>query len=350
MLTRLSVASFRNLEDAVWEPGAGCHLILGPNGAGKTSLLEAVYVVATTRSFRTPRLTECSRHGSPDFLLQAEIDRHQRSRLTVGLAESAMVRSVNDSTTTLMEHLRVQPVVAWTAAEGDLLSGPPAGRRRFIDQGVVTAKPAALEVLARFRRALAQKRQLLTDGNSGLSAWNEVLAREAAALMALRRDYLERLMQSLGEVVGDLDLELPPILLRYRPSIEADDAGEVLARLERVSEQERLEARPVVGPQRDEMEIRWDGHPIKRVGSAGERKVLGLLISAARGRVLTSADRPPIFLLDDADSELDTVRLEAIWKLFESAEQIFVSSNRPAAWGAAAEARRWHLDSGSIGS
>ncbi|MEJ2085057.1 MAG: DNA replication and repair protein RecF [Acidobacteriota bacterium] len=349
MLTRLTLANFRNLDDTIWEPGPGPHLILGPNGAGKTSLLESVYVVATTRSFRTPRLTECSSHGRSDFLICAEVDRNRRSRLTVGLAATGMHRSVNEAGTPLMEHLRVQPVVAWTATEGSLLTGAPEGRRRFIDQGIVSARPAALDVLARYRRALAQKRQLLADRESGLKAWNEVVAREASALMELRKDYLSDLSEQLAAVVTDLDLELPTIHLRYRPSISRDtDAEAVFEELERVREQERSEARPLLGPHRDEMEIRWGRHPIKSVGSAGERKVLGLLISAARGRVLAAADREPIYLLDDADSELDTERLEAIWSLFRDSGQVFVSSNRPNAWKADSTTTRWVLKSGSI--
>ena len=61
MVERLSVHRFRNLPDLTWEVGSGCHLVVGPNGAGKTSLLEAVYLAATARSFRTSQLEDCVR-------------------------------------------------------------------------------------------------------------------------------------------------------------------------------------------------------------------------------------------------------------------------------------------------
>ena len=75
-----------------------------------------------------------------------------------------------------------------------------------------------------------------------------------------------------------------------------------------MSADERRERRPLVGPQRDEVRIAWGAHSVRKVGSAGERKVLGLLLTAARGRVLRRFDRSPIYLLDDADSELDEGR------------------------------------------
>lgn len=349
MLTRLTCSTFRNLEETQWEPRSGRHLILGPNGAGKTSLLEAVYIVATTRSFRTSYLPECRRHGATGFRLEAEVESDHRSRLTVALSDEGRHRWVNETTTQLSEHLRVLPVVAWTASEGALLSGPPEGRRRFIDQGIVSARPAALDVFARYRRALSQKRQLLTRRESGLDAWNQVLAQEAVALMALRRDYLTRLRKALAEVVTEVELDFPSIDLRYKPSIDCeDDPNKVLEELEMVRSQEQIESRPLIGPHRDEMELWWGDHLIKRVGSAGERKVLGLLISAARGRVLADAGRSPLYLLDDADSELDDRRLEAIWSLFRRTDQVFVSSNRTTAWEMDSEATRWYLETGKL--
>ncbi len=349
MLAQLTCRTFRNLEETRWEPGSGRHLILGPNGAGKTSLLEAVYAVATTRSFRTSHLQECCRHGAAGFRLVAEVENDRRSRLTLALSDEGRHRSVNETATQLSEHLRVLPVVAWTAAEGALLSGPPGGRRRFIDQGIVSARPAALDVLARYRRALSQKRQLLTRREQGLDAWNQVLAREAAALMTLRRDYLTRLREALVEVVTEVELDFPSIDMRYKPSIDCeDDLDKVLEELEIVRSQEQIESRPLIGPHRDEVEIWWGDHLIKRVGSAGERKVLGLLISAARGRALAALGRAPLYLLDDADSELDHRRLEAIWSLFRRADQVFVSSNRTTVWEMDSEATRWHLDAGKL--
>ena len=352
MLAQLSSRSFRNLEETQWQPGGGCHLVLGPNGAGKTSLLEAVYVLSTTRSFRTAQILDCRQHGEAEFHLQAEVETDQRTQLSVGLNGSGRYRSVNDSATSLVEHLRVLPVVAWTAAESSLLIGPPAGRRRFLDQGIVGAHPGALEVLARYRRALGQKKELLFRGGPGLSSWNGVMAQEASQLMVLRRDYVRQIGEALDQIVSLLGIDLPPIQLTYRPSIEGkyEDPTEVFDALDAIRDQERIESRSLLGPHRDELEIRWGEHLIKRVGSAGERKILGLVISAARGRVLTSEGRSPTYLLDDVDSELDGRRLGAIWEVFSDAKQLLVSSNREALWSIAPEAWRWHLETGHLKS
>jgi len=349
-LGQVSCSSFRNLENPHWQPGPGCHLLLGPNGAGKTSLLEAIYLLATTRSFRTAQLLECAHHGTSEFHLQGEAEGEQRIRLEIGFGPAGRHRTLNGNATSLVDHLRVLPVVAWTGEDREILSGPPEKRRRFLDQGIVGTRPTALETLARFRRTLFQKRQLLLRDDQSLRSWNELMASAAADLMSLRRQYLGSLSTALSEILSSTDLDLPDLRLEYRPSIRVadDDEAEILQELLKISADERRERRPLLGPQRDEVVIGWGRHSVRKVGSAGERKVLGLLLTAARGRVLSMADRSPVFLLDDADSELDEGRLASVWQAFQGASQVFVSSSRPDIWSMIPEAVRWQLTAGRI--
>ena len=336
-LARLEARGFRNVEPLAWETAPGSHLLLGGNGAGKTSLLEAIYVAATTRSFRAPRLADCVRHGDDGLRLAARVEGARRTDVVVSWsAADGLSRTVNDTAATLTEHLEVLPVVSWSSDDLEIIAGGPLHRRRFLDQGVVGERPGAVEHLSRYRRALEQKRELLARGGGGraLAAWNELLAETAAEIAALRGGYAERLSGRLSETAAASGLELPAVRLSYRPSPkEALEGSErLLEALERVAPQEIERRAPLVGPHRDELEIVWDGHEVKRVASAGERKLIGLLLTAARGRTLAAAGRAPVYLLDDLDSELDRDRLAAVWSLFAEAGQLFASSNREAVW------------------
>ena len=116
MLIRLATQDFRNLEPLAWEPEAGSHLLLGGNGAGKTSLLEAIYVAATTRSFRAGQLADCVRHGTALFHVRAEVETDHRASLEVGWVDGQRIRLLNGKIAPLSEHLSTLPVVAWTSA------------------------------------------------------------------------------------------------------------------------------------------------------------------------------------------------------------------------------------------
>lgn len=350
MLSIFAASHFRNLEPLKWGPGPGSHLLLGGNGAGKTSVLEAIYVVATTRSFRTARLEDCLRHGSPSFNLEAEAETDRRSTLEVRWVEGKRVRLLNGKASSLAEHLGTLPVVAWTWAEGEVLVGAPKARRRFMDRGVVGSRATSLEVLNRYREALVHKRQLLLQGGEDLEVWNHLLATAAAELIRLRHAYVERLRETLETVVGESGLSFPAIEARYRPSPSngLEGAEAILENLERVRERERRRQLPLVGPHRDELEILWGGHDIRRVASAGERKALSLLLLAAHGRALEAVGTRPVYLLDDADAELSPQTHAAVWNVFRGVEQVIATSNRPQVWLTLEVGKAWEMEKGRM--
>jgi len=366
LLTEFEAHGFRNLESVRASFLSGAHLFLGDNGAGKTSLLEAVYLLATTRSFRTAQIADCLQHGSDGFRLMAEVRGISRTRLELGWQArgkaggrgsergsrrgGGRTRRVNGNKTSLAEHLEVLPVICWSSGDLEVLLGPPSERRRFIDRGVVGLRPVAIHDLTRYRQALHEKRQLLLRRGLELAAWNGVMAGAAASLIRLRASFVEQLKVALAEVIEVCGLGFPPIDLRYRCSppqgLEGVDA--IYRALEEAEDRERRRERPLIGPHRDALSILWNGQGIRRVASAGERKALGLALLAASGRILKSAGRQPIFLLDDADTELDLHRLNALWRIFGEVPQLFATSNRPQIWEGFPIAHRWHLHQGRM--
>jgi len=350
LLAELAATDFRNLQPLAWAPAAGTHLLLGGNGAGKTSLLEAIYVLATTRSFRAAQIGDCVHHGRNAFDIQGEVEDDRRVNLRVGWSSGDRLRLVNGKPTPLAEHLAVLPIVAWTTVEGEVLVGAPQARRRFLDRGLVGTRPPALELLGRYREALRQKRQLLLQDGSGIEIWNELLATAAAEVIALRSRYVERLREVLQEVLAASGLPFPPIELHYRPSpaVGLEGAEAIAASLERIADRERRRQLPLLGPHRDDLEVLWDGHEVRRTASAGERKSLSLLLLAAHGRVLEEAGRAPIYLLDDADAELAPPTLAAVWNVFAGARQLFASSNRPQVWLTLPVGTVWEVERGAL--
>ncbi len=350
MLVQLEARRFRNLESLSQAFAAGNHLVLGANGAGKTSLLEAIYLLATTRSFRTSRVADCCRHGCQQYHVGGEVDSGRRVRLDFDWRGGQRDRSVNGGRTSLADYLGVLSIVCWTVADAEVLVGPPMARRRFLDRGVLGLKPAAIEVLSRYRQALQEKRRLLQRGGSELEAWNQVLAAAAAELVRLRSVYVDRLSRTLSRLLEEGSLGLGAIELRYRCSLRSglDGPSAILEELMAARDRERALQQPILGPHRDDLSIRWDGHELRRVASVGERKSLGLALLAAHGQVLAEAGREPVYLLDDADTELDGERLKALWRVFGPVRQLFATSNRPQIWDGTEIEHRWRCHRGQL--
>jgi DNA replication and repair protein RecF len=264
--------------------------------------------------------------------------------------EGKRIRLLNGRTAPLAEHLAALPIVAWTHAEGEVLVGAPKSRRRFMDRGVVGIRPPALDLLNRYREALRQKREILLRNGPGIEVWNELLATTAAEVIRMRCSYVERLREVLGGVLAESGLDFPAIDVRYRSSPAAGLDGEaaIAAALERITDRERARQLPLLGPHRDELEILWGGHDIRRVASAGERKSFSLLLLAAHGRVLEAAGRRPLYLLDDADAELAPSTHAAVWNVFRKVQQVFATSNRPQVWLTLEVGKAWEMDKGKL--
>jgi DNA replication and repair protein RecF len=200
---------------------------------------------------------------------------------------------------------------------------------------------------------LRQKRGLLLGndaGAAGFEIWNELLGATAADVIAQRHRYVELFKAQLAGVLADSGLPFPPIELHYRPSpVNGLEGSEAIAdALDRIADRERRRQLPLLGPHRDELEILWDGHEIRRVASAGERKSLSLMLLAAHGRVMEEAGRTPVYLLDDTDAELAPPTVAAVWSVFRHAGQLMATSNRPQVWLTLEVGRVWEMEKGVL--
>ena len=250
-------------------------------------------------------------------------------------------------------------MVAWSEAERELVGGPSVARRRFVDRAALLLKPPRLAEHAELNRALSQKRHLLANrGGHGatiattaeLGAWNELLAPLVAARASERAELVTRLEEAATGLLAANGSDLPPLRLTYHcsPAEALDGAGAVAEALARVAGREMERGQPLVGPQRDRVEVTMDAASARRFASAGERKVLALSLLAGLAHLLAAAGRAPLVLLDDLDAELDRPRLALVRSLFDGATQTLATSSRPEAFAGPPDEARWELDRGRL--
>jgi recombinational DNA repair ATPase RecF len=146
--------------------------------------------------------------------------------------------------------------------------------------------------------------------------------------------------------------DLPGLELAYQPSPpEALDGGPaVAAALGRALARERERGQPLLGPQRDRVEISLDAAAARRFASAGERKVVALALLAGLTSLLVAADRGPLVLLDDLDAELDRPRLALAAALFSGPTQTIATTSRPELFSGVPTGSRWGLAKGVLGA
>ena len=358
----LSVRAFRNLAAVDLAPCARFNVVSGDNGQGQTNLLEAIYVVATSKSFRASKPGDLVAHGADTASVRAVVregDDPPREQ-SVGVRAGARLAKIDDKRPPNLAAYAVRtPVVVFHPGEVALSQGGGAERRRLLDRVALYLTPASLGELEAYTRAMrARQCALETRGPRGqdLDAWEELVARHGVAVTRARRAASEELCgaaERAFERIGAPGLELRA---RYAPSAPDDEAAfrEALAS-SRAADARRKSA--TLGPHRDDLSIVLGGHRARGVASQGQHRAIVLALKAAEIDVVSRArDVRPILLLDDVSSELDRARTAALFAFLRDQEgQVFLTTTRPElietqGLGAAAERVDFEVSGGHVRS
>jgi DNA replication and repair protein RecF len=331
----LTIRGFRNLTELVLEPSAHVNVISGDNGQGKTSVLEAVYWVCTTRSFRTERLQELRQFSAPATLSQATIAEQGivRSQRAVLGAEGRRYSIDEKPSKRLMDYAVRTPVVVFQPGDLQLISGSAGERRLLLDRVSLFIEPASFDHRQRFARAQRERQRVLeTRGVMAeeLAAFEQLMGHHGASLAQARARATEVLVSALNPIFSrltDRSLNLGVDFIPGGPTTEGE-LRESLAKSRAVDQRRKS---TTVGPHRDDLALSLDGHPARRQASQGQQRILVLALKMAELACLREARGvDPVLLLDDVSSELDPTRTGAVYDFVKkSSSQIFVTTTRP---------------------
>ncbi len=341
LLESIEAHNFRNLGGEIrW--GGGLNVISGENGQGKTNWLEAIYLLATTKSFRTQRPQEAIRFGENLAVVRGRVARAEdvHRDLQVTLQGSSKALSLNGKRESVASYLSQLHVVSFTADELEVVRGGPEARRRFLDRGVVSLHHSYVQTLADYQRVVKQKNRLLQDLSDSetnvanarelIEPWNEQIVSLGAAIHRARLDYVERLAQSLQQRL----FEREEVTIRYVSSLEgkgdlSDYEALITERLRLRLNAEIASGYSLIGPHRDELEILFDGRDIRTYGSSGQQRSALILLDLAAISVYYSwHNEYPLFLMDDVDAELDQKRIGHLLEYLEGRTQTFITTSK----------------------
>ena len=341
LLAAIEATNFRNLSGRI-EWGPRLNIIYGNNGQGKTNWLEAIYILARTKSFRTQRLQETLRFGEDLAIVRGTVTTgHELQReLQVSLHDNSKTIFVNSKRETLARYLTQLQVFSFTAADLDVVRGMPEARRRFLDRGISSLKPAYLKTISDYNKVIKQKNRVLQLANENelapekvddlLAPWNEQLVRLGVLIHRAREEYVH----GLNAVLERQLFEKREVTTRYVSSLEgkgdlSDYESLLRSRITLRLAAEVAAGHALIGPHRDDLEIHLDGREIRVYGSSGQqRSALLLLDLAAISLYNSSANDHPVFIIDDVDAELDEGRIRHLLEYLESRTQTFITTSK----------------------
>ena len=341
LLESLDVRNFRNLSGKI-SCGQHLNIIFGENGHGKTNWLEAIYLLATTKSFKTARLSEAINFGEELAIVKgtvrqsAEIHRN----LQVAVQGNTKILTVNNKKEPVTRFLGELHALIFNSDELEIVRGGPDARRKFLDGGIVSIYPPFVQTLTDYNRVVRQKNSLLGSARDNgfslekvaelLEPWNEQLIQMAARIYKARIRFVER----LNEVLEKKLFGREEISIRYASSLEgkgdlSDYAALLEERLKLRVQAELYNGHALIGTHRDDLEILFDGYDLRKFGSSGQQRSALLILQIANLSVFYEQHNEyPLFLLDDIDAELDYSRIGQLLEFLQDKTQTFVTTSK----------------------
>jgi len=353
-LAHLRLRDFRNYArlDADFSPGF--HLLLGDNAQGKTNILEAVYLLATLRSFRGVGGAQIIRHGQKGYFAGGNV-------VGQGEHEIKMYWSVKERKLALdgrpvkklTDYFGVLRTVVFCTEDLQLVKGAARARRRFLDLLLAQTQPGYLSLLQRYMRAVRARNALLKQRSADeatLDSFSRELVELGDPIIRARRELAPKFSPLARLAYRRISNDAEELRIEYQPSVKKDFAVELAQSRGR----ERTYRSTLVGPHRDDLQLLLNEKSAAQFGSEGQKRTLAIALKMAQAEYLAGIHgSAPILLIDDVMGELDVKRRGGFLPLLEQARkaggQVFMTAteeNWPSELGR--DLQKWEVKAGTI--
>lgn len=353
-LAHLRLRDFRNYTRLDMDFAPGFHLLLGDNAQGKTNILEAIYLIATLRSFRGVGGAQMIRHGQKGYFVGGKVV--GQGEHEVKMYWSSPERSLSldaRPVRKLTDYLGVLRTVVFCTEDLQLVKGVARARRRFLDLLLSQTYPGYLPLLQRYTRALRSRNALLKQPRPdpvALDGFSRELVKSGEEIIRLRRELVPKFSPLARLAYRRISSEAEELRLEYHPSVKQDFSVELAQSRQR----EAAYRSTLVGPHRDDLQFLLDDRSAAQFGSEGQKRTLAITLKLAQAEYLTGLHgSPPVLLIDDIMGELDVKRrggfLPLLQRAQQSSGQVFMTAteeNWPEEPGR--ELQHWRVKDGTL--
>lgn len=387
-IAHLKLSGFRNYPELDFTPGEGINILHGANAQGKSNVLEAISLLATSRSLRASRESELIYKDSELAHVTADIDRDMEGevelQVSVFQGDKKAVRINGSKRARVIELLGEFNAVFFGSIDIPIVTGEPSTRRHYLNIEISQISPKYVYNLGHYKRILEQRNRLLRDlrdrprppSETGIDAWNQQLIEYGAPIIEKRMFYIERLAPIANSIHQDLTEGKETLSIRYVPSVNLNELispaaiteavvrevpaegyrtvtpaeaaptnhdhlgrGDANAanttqriaelfesQLNAICTDEARRGTTLLGPQRDDIAFLINGAEVRTYGSQGQQRTAALSLKLAEFQLIEQfVGEPPVILLDDVMSDLDDLRRRRLLEWLHRRCQSFIT-------------------------
>jgi len=344
MLEKLELINFRNYKEIRVEFSPKVNVIWGDNGQGKTNLLEAIHILAFTKSMRTNRETDLIKFEEDFFVIKGD---SLEIRLSHGERRSMFNNGVKYSTA--REWLGILPIVFFGPQELNIIHGEPGFRRRFLDMAICQYKKKYTHAMSVYKRAREQKSKILREYLDKpslldtLPEFNEKMIQSGEVILSERIDFIKLLLEKAKVYHSSISSNKENLDIEYQTKENLREE------IKNSTDREIKAGTCLVGPHRDDIIISINGLNSRSYASQGQVRTAALALKLSERDILDEKlESTPIMLLDDVLSELDNKRRDYILNHQEKG-QTLITDCEPARLKSLYIGKTLHVKDGKIG-
>ncbi|MBI2330385.1 DNA replication/repair protein RecF [Candidatus Daviesbacteria bacterium] len=302
-LKKIYLTNFRNYSNLELNFDHRPTILVGNNAAGKSNLLEAIYLLSTTKSLRAQTEDELIETGREFLKVEGFVDDNtellviiNRPTKEVNFKKKVMVNGIARKVTDFIGNL---PAVIFYPSDINMVTGSPSLRRWHLDLSLAQIDPSYKKALTAYEQFLTARNRVLKRIREGegkkdeLNYWTDGLIREGEAVSGKRKEFFEFINLAAAGPLGNFKFQ-------YQPS------EVTMEKLAEKNGKEIAAAATLIGPHRDDYAIFLEDKNLAHYGSRGEQRTATLAFKLLQLEYMAKIlGQRPILLLDDVFSELD---------------------------------------------
>ena len=342
-INNIALENFRNYDKLELEFDENRNIIVGENAQGKTNLIEAIYLTAFAKSFRTNNTGDLVKFGENLANVRVNFEKDDINKeISIVLRQDGkkMVKIDGKNAKKTADLLNNVVVIIFSPDDLRIIKDSPEKRRSYIDRELSQIRPMYYEQLRNYADVLKQKNALLKDINSSrnsktynedmLNVYDKQLADFAYEIIRYRKEFVEMLSRDASEIMAAISAGKETLRIEYKTScdyITAPEGREILYKQFYHNRDKDLRAGfSTLGPHRDDLEFYVNDVDAKKYGSQGQQRTIALSLKLAEIRIAKQLiGENPILLLDDVLSELDLDRQKFLVNQIDDV-QLFITS------------------------
>ena len=339
VITNLKLLNFRNYITLDLNLSPDLNILTGMNGQGKTNILEAIYILAITKSPFTMNDIHLINNGSTKALITGTINKNEYfKKYNIELSSFGKVIKIGQKKISkLSEYISQINVILFSPNDLELIKGSPQLRRKFLNIEIGQINNKYLDIVNKYNKVIKIRNDYLrkiqchaSDSYQYLNIITDKLIEYSELIYIERQKFINLLNNNIGYIY-EIITGLKNLQLNYLTSVDISDPTKIKAILREkynlMRNQEIRNGMTLIGPNRDDFEFILDDVNLNNYGSQGQQRCAILALKLAEIEIFKLySGEYPILLLDDIFSELDKKKCNNLIKSINPTVQTIITT------------------------